>query len=180
MIDGVSGNQMGYVPIGVVSYMALKHRSYKKIQARGLFGKKNCITRQPTEGRKRNGGLRFGEMERDALISHGASSILKERLLHDSDYHVAYICTKCNTLAHRVRSKANERDLRSHSAEVIAICPICENMGARRPGAHVVSVQIPYALRVVYHNLASQGIRMKFKVKPPETIAKKRPPALSF
>ena len=57
MIDGVSGNQMGYVPIGVVSYMALKHRSYKKIQARGLFGKKNCITRQPTEGRKRNGGL---------------------------------------------------------------------------------------------------------------------------
>ena len=170
MIDGISGSTIGYVPIGVVSYMALKHRSYKKIQARGLYGKTNCITRQPTEGRKRSGGIRFGEMERDALVAHGASSILQERLLHNSDHHIAYVCTKCDTLAYNPQSNHQSHIAENPKVEGVPKCPICENKGVRRPGAHVVPVRIPYALRVVYHNMLSQGIRMKFKVKRDETV----------
>ena len=58
----------------------------------------NQLTRQPLKGRKRHGGIRFGEMERDSIIAHGASFLLHERLLNSSDRHLAVICDKCGSM----------------------------------------------------------------------------------
>jgi len=68
-----------------------------KAQARNK-GPIDCLTRQPIKGRKKGGGIRLGEMERDALIAHGVSYILKERLLNSSDISTGYICDGCNSL----------------------------------------------------------------------------------
>ena len=157
MYDGESGKCMGFVPVGVVSYMALRHRSFRKIQARGMQGRVNCVTKEATEGRRRAGGLRFGEMERDCLIAHGAASILRERLMCQSDGHTCHVCKRCGKLAtyKTFAEKRNERRFYCHT---------CASKGVRDPGDSVVEVQIPYALRVVYNNLAAQNISVKMKV----------------
>ena len=128
MYSGESGTPMGYVPIGVVSYMALRHRSFRKIQARGMSGRVNCVTKEATEGRRRAGGLRFGEMERDCLIAHGASAILRERLMEQSDGHVAQVCKRCGRLA------IYRRNVQGSDIEG-PWCPACASAGERDPGS---------------------------------------------
>ena len=61
----------------------------------------NALTRQPMKGRKRDGGLRFGEMERDCILSHGLTAVLKERLMKVSDQFTATICGKCGLMVNR-------------------------------------------------------------------------------
>lgn len=164
MYSGERGVPMGRVPIGVVSYMALRHRSFRKIQARGMSGRVNCVTKEATEGRRRAGGLRFGEMERDCLIAHGASAILRERLMEQSDGHIAQVCKRCGRLA------IFRRGIRGgdHGGPW---CPACASEGKSDPGSHVVPVRIPYAMRVVYNNLAAQNIHMKLNVSVEPRLA---------
>ena len=76
----------------MVYYQRLRHMIKDKAQARST-GPIDCLTRQPIKGRKKGGGIRLGEMERDALIAHGVSYILKERLLNSSDKNTALICS---------------------------------------------------------------------------------------
>jgi len=83
--------------IGVVYYQRLRHMVLDKFQSRSL-GPLNAITRQPVKGRKRGGGIRLGEMERDSLLSHGISFCLRDRLLHCSDAFLAHICIRCGDL----------------------------------------------------------------------------------
>ena len=110
MYDGLSGKQIeGSIFIGPTYYMRLKHMVKDKINHRAN-GPLTKLTRQPVSGRANDGGLRIGEMERDAIISHGMSKFLKEKLMDTSDAYNTYVCDKCGLFAQRLNrnnSKSN-------------------------------------------------------------------------
>ncbi|CAL6037772.1 DNA-directed_RNA polymerase subunit beta [Hexamita inflata] len=98
MYSGVTGEMMPVsIFIGVVYYQRLRHMVNDKYQVRGT-GKVDQVTHQPIKGRKRGGGTRFGEMERDALLAHGTQQLLRGRLCTDSDAQVFRVCEKCGNI----------------------------------------------------------------------------------
>ncbi len=141
MYDPKTGKKMkAEIYIGSLYYLRLKHQVANKIQARGT-GPVQLLTRQPAEGRMRGGGLKLGEMEKDALISHGAAMLLKERF--SSDQTNALACTNCGYLADpyffRYRSK----------------CPSCGNN-------KFDTVEVAYAFKLLVNELKSMGINPSF------------------
>ncbi|KAA8519299.1 hypothetical protein F0562_013555 [Nyssa sinensis] len=98
--SGITGLPLqAYIFMGPIYYQKLKHMVLDKMHARGM-GPRVMITRQPTEGRSRNGGLRVGEMERDCLIAYGTSSLIFERLMISSDPFEVQVCRKCGLLGY--------------------------------------------------------------------------------
>lgn len=98
MYSGITGQEMrADIFVSVCAYQRLRHMVNDKFQVR-TTGPVDPLTRQPVKGRKRAGGIRFGEMERDALIAHGTSFLLQDRLMNCSDYSTAWVCRSCGSL----------------------------------------------------------------------------------
>jgi DNA-directed RNA polymerase II subunit RPB2 len=103
------------------------------------------LTRQPTEGRSREGGLRFGEMERDCMISHGAARFLKERLLDVSDLYRVHICGKCGLICE------------ANLAEQTFLCKNCENT------SNISQIKIPYAAKLLFQELMAMQLAPRLR-----------------
>ena len=147
MYDGRTGKPFPVdVFIGVVYYQKLHHMVADKIHARAR-GQVQMLTKQPTEGRARGGGLRFGEMERDCIIAYGASMILKDRLLDESDKTSIFICERCGLLAyHDVKQRRY-------------ICRVCGDK------AEISSVSVAYAFKLLLQEMQSLNIAPRLLVK---------------
>lgn len=136
---------------GLVYYQRLRHMIKDKAQARAT-GPVDVLTHQPIKGRKKGGGIRFGEMERDALIAHGVSYSLKDRLMNCSDSGDGYICGGCGDLI-----GCYEKEVGGETGE--RVCLTCEQKGE---GGVVEKVKIPYVLRYLTNELAAMGIKVQF------------------
>jgi DNA-directed RNA polymerase beta subunit len=140
LYNGLTGEQVECsVFMGPVFYQRLKHMVVDKAHSRSIGPMVN-LTRQPAEGRSRDGGLRFGEMERDCCISHGASRFTRERLYDVSDKYSVHVCKKCGLIA-----SYNE-------AMNIHHCRICDNR------VDFAYVEIPYACKLLFQELNTMNI----------------------
>ncbi|KAF2076943.1 hypothetical protein CYY_001781 [Polysphondylium violaceum] len=152
MYSGTTGQEFeANIFFGVCYYQRLRHMVKDKYQVRAL-GKVNSLTRQPIKGRKVGGGIRFGEMERDSLLAHGASFCLNDRLMKSSDYAKVKVCKCCgSTLS--IFSK------REHfSNQISSECKTCKSENS------IVVVALPYVFTYLVAELASVNISLKLQV----------------
>jgi len=140
LYNGLTGKQLDTeIFIAPTYYQRLKHMVDDKMHSRST-GPIVSLTRQPAEGRSRDGGLRFGEMERDCMISHGASAFLKERLLDSSDNYRIFICKECGMIG-AVNPDRN-----------IYKCKKCKNT------TQFSEVRCPYTFKLLLQELESMNI----------------------
>ena len=167
MISGVTGEAFPVdIYIGVVYYQRLRHMVSDKFQVRST-GPINPLTRQPIKGRKFGGGIRFGEMERDSLLAHGAAYLLHDRLHVCSDYHVTDVCANCGLLVstlvvpHAVSDTAGVAATRQDglSGRGNVVCRLCGT------GRYVERVALPYVFKYLVSELAAMNIRCSLDVK---------------
>jgi DNA-directed RNA polymerase beta subunit len=143
MTNGTTGEMMeALIYTGVCYYQRLKHMVADKIHVRGYKGPIASLTRQPLDGRNREGGLRFGEMERDNLISLGVGYTLQEILLYFSDYYQTVVCNKCGMVAIGDRKKMRW------------LCRACKKND-------VSLVEMPYILHLLQAELAAAHIALR-------------------
>ena len=141
VFNGFTGRKINMlIFFGPTYYQRLKHMVDDKIFSRAR-GPVQILTRQPTEGRARSGGLRFGEMERDCMISHGAAFFLKERLMDVSDKYRLHICENCGLFA--------IANLQSNNYE----CKLCKTHNYQ-----ISQVYVPYACKLLFQELMAMHI----------------------
>ena len=153
---GMTGKKMKVqIFIGPTYYLRLKHLVKDKLHSRAK-GPRQQLTRQPLEGRAREGGLRFGEMERDCMISHGLSSFLKERLMDTSDKYSTYVCNNCGIFATKMLNK-----------------PIwtCYNEECKNKTKISVSkINIPYAFKLLVQELMAINILPRIRTDMNDSV----------
>ncbi|KAG9729442.1 beta and beta-prime subunits of DNA dependent RNA-polymerase, partial [Aureobasidium melanogenum] len=140
LTSGITGESLpAYVFMGPIYYQKLKHMVQDKMHSRAT-GPRAILTRQPTEGRSRQGGLRLGEMERDCLIAYGASQLLLERLMLSSDAHEVDVCETCGMMGYQ------------------NWCQSCESSRG------VVRMTLPYAAKLLIQELLSMNVKAALKL----------------
>ncbi|GAB7357139.1 hypothetical protein MBLNU459_g7934t1 [Dothideomycetes sp. NU459] len=181
MYSGITGQELGAdIYMGVVYYQRLRHMVNDKFQVR-TTGPVVGLTGQPIKGRAKGGGIRVGEMERDALLAHGTAYLLQDRLMNCSDYQKAWVCRKCGSFlaaqptvdqygrrkggnagvvrCRRCSTKATTTDAKSECWE--------DGRGEKWTGGSDVSVvAVPGVLRYLDVELAAMGVKMKFNIDP--------------
>lgn len=141
LTSGITGESLpAYVYMGPIYYQKLKHMVQDKMHSRSR-GPRAILTRQPTEGRSRDGGLRLGEMERDCLIAYGASQLLLERLMLSSDAHEVDVCEKCGLMGYQ------------------GWCQTC------RSTRGVSRMTMPYAAKLLVQELLSMNVLVRLKLE---------------
>jgi DNA-directed RNA polymerase III subunit RPC2 len=141
LYSGVTGEALEcYIFSGPIYYQKLKHMVMDKIHARST-GPRQGLTRQPTEGRARDGGLRLGEMERDCLVAYGASNLLLERLMLSSDVFSAPVCQNCGLIGQS------------------SWCTACKS------GQGMVTLRLPYACKLLFQELLGMNVCPRLKVE---------------
>jgi DNA-directed RNA polymerase I subunit RPA2 len=194
LYSGITGEPFwAEVYFGVCYYQRLRHMVGDKFQVRSE-GRTVQTTRQPIKGRKKGGGIRFGEMERDSILAHGVMTILKDRLLLSSDADVAFCCTRCGNMLtvwplppsrHSRAAPGQNSDDSVHVTDV-DIDPLASNaereLHARRAAMKlppdfrcnmchdskredIKVIRIPYVLRLLVVELAALGVHTTFKIE---------------
>jgi DNA-directed RNA polymerase I subunit RPA2 len=162
MINGATGEAFDVdIYVGLVYYQRLRHMVSDKFQVRSL-GPNNPLTQQPIKGRKAGGGIRFGEMERDSLLAHGAAYLLHDRLHACSDRHVADVCSRCGSLLApactlRVAGGAQGLEPVTGSGTKV-VCRVCNT------GACVERVALPFVFKYLASELAAMNIRLGLEI----------------
>jgi len=140
MCNGLTGEQLECsIFMGPVFYQRLKHMVNDKSHSRSIGPMVN-LTRQPAEGRSRDGGLRFGEMERDCMVSHGAARFTRGRIYDASDKYSVFTCKKCGLIA------AYNDEIHIHH------CKTCDNR------VDFAYVEIPYSCKLLFQELNTMNI----------------------
>jgi hypothetical protein len=140
MYNGLTGEQLeADIFMGPVFYQRLKHMVNDKQHSRSIGPMVN-LTRQPAEGRSRDGGLRFGEMEKDAMVSHGAAKFTRGRMYDASDKYSVHVCKSCGLIA------SYNNDMHIHH------CRTCDNR------TDFSYVEIPYACKLLFQELTTMNV----------------------
>eukprot|EP00477_Mikrocytos_mackini_P000488 GAHX01000519.1.p1 GENE.GAHX01000519.1~~GAHX01000519.1.p1 ORF type:complete len:1167 (+),score=188.27 GAHX01000519.1:619-4119(+) len=146
LYSGYTGHQIyAQIYMGPTYYQRLRHMVVDKIHSRAR-GPVNILTRQPVEGRAREGGLRIGEMERDCMVAHGTSAFLREKLFQNSDFYYYAICENCGLAA-------VYNEVKRYSE-----CKGCDESGL------ICKVKIPYAAKLLLQELMGMGIAPRMEV----------------
>merc|ERR1711871_671899 len=147
MYCGITGRKMkSEIFIGPTYYMRLKHMVLDKVHSRSI-GPRQALTRQPLEGRSRDGGLKIGEMEKDAMVAHGVGQFLKERMMETSDITKLTICDNCGLFAQKVMDKE------------YYYCQGCNN------STRISAVSIPHACKLLFQEITSVNILPRIRTK---------------
>jgi len=147
----IDGSQMKTkIFVGPTFYQRLKHMVEDKVHSRST-GPVVMLTRQCSEGRARDGGLRIGEMERDGILCHGISVFLKERLMDMSDNYKVHVCDLCGVIANYNIS----HDRRTNISYNIQECNYCNNHSA------FSEVRIPFSCKLLIQELFAMGIVLR-------------------
>ncbi|XP_072103195.1 DNA-directed RNA polymerase I subunit RPA2 [Mobula birostris] len=157
LYSGISGVELeADIFIGVVYYQRLRHMVSDKFQVR-TTGARDKVTNQPLGGRNIQGGIRFGEMERDALLAHGTSFLLQDRLFNCSDRSVARVCVKCGSLLSPVLEKPPPSWSATRHRKYQ--CTVCQQSDT------IEIVSVPYVFRYFVAELAAMNINVRLNVR---------------
>ncbi|KAJ8622002.1 hypothetical protein MRB53_030531 [Persea americana] len=164
MYSGVLGTELACeIFIGPVYYQRLRHMVSDKFQVRST-GTVDPVTRQPIKGRKAGGGIRFGEMERDSVLAHGAAYLLHDRLHTCSDYHIADVCSLCGSILatsfiqHQKRATRHIGGLPPGRAPKKVICHACKTSKGME------TVAMPFIFRQLAVELAAMNVKMTLQL----------------
>ncbi|CCJ29126.1 unnamed protein product [Pneumocystis jirovecii] len=176
--SGITGDIMEVeIFVGIVYYQRLRHMVSDKFQVR-TTGPVHSLTHQPVKGRKRAGGIRFGEMERDSIIAHGTAYILQDRLMNCSDYTQSWICKICGSILSLISSITTIGTGNTFNSNVR--CYLCaleatgfendsdiwqDSTGRKfKGGDNIAVIALPYVFKYLATELASMNVKLKLNL----------------